>query len=132
MRAPMRSWLVTLLIGCGAPAVPATERETVPTNLQESNWKDGPRGFPVPGDAADHARTTDDNITYKIGRPYVDVHAELSQYLQTHGFTLGVEQRTSEHIIVEVGKAGTRYEVALTNYDTNTTLMQVSVIGRSP
>ena len=125
----MRRWLVMLLISCGAPAVPVTERETVPTNLQESNWKDGPRAFPIPGDATDHARTTDDNITYEIRRPYGDVYADLSQYLQAHGFTFGAEQRTSEHIIVDVSKAGTRYEMALTNYDTNTTLLQVSVIG---
>jgi hypothetical protein len=148
----MRTIVWLLLIACGPPTIPITEKVTTPTNMQDAGvdakpaakpttttptakpamvagpgtWKVGPGDFPLPGDADDGTQMVN-NLVYQIPRPRDSVHEELVKHLTANGYTIQKDTLFMGGYRMEItNKEGRRYDVSVTENDEASTIMQVS------
>jgi hypothetical protein len=144
----MRVFVLWFVIACGPPAnIPITERETVPTNLQDAGaepakptapkpptkivsgpgtWKVGPGDFPLPGDADDGTPMVN-NMVYQIPRPRDSVHEELLKHIAGLGYTVQKDTLFMGGYRMEItNQAGRKYDVSVTENDDTSTIMQVT------
>ena len=132
----MHRWIVLVVLGCGSPQPPITEKVTVPTNMQDAGvksgapdqWKKGPGGFPIPGDADEgHSPNRKEDVTYVIPRNRDVVHAEVVKYMATKGYTLDKEGMLMGGYRMEIRRTdGSKFSVSITENGSMMTLMTVT------
>ena len=134
--------LLALVISCGAPSIPITEKVTVPTNMQDAGtsavvtkpvtsadgWREGPGGFPVPPDADEgHSPGRKIDVTFIIPRNRDVVHEQVVKYMATKGYALDSEVMAMGGYRMEIhNAAGRKYSVSVTENDSMTTLMTIT------